>query len=61
MTAKINLAPFKLRSRKGMVWIENSETGRKGPELRSSPQTRKAMRFKVARYNSQIALDRLGI
>jgi hypothetical protein len=61
MTTKINLAPFKLRSRKGIVWIVNSETGTKGPEFKSTPQVRKALRQRVARYNSQIGLSRLGI
>ena len=61
MTTKTNLAPFKLRTRKGYIWIENSETGTKGPKVESTTQARKAMRFKVARFNSQIALDRLGV
>ena len=61
MTKKINLAPFKLRTRKGFIWIENSETGTKGPELEASTQTRKAMRQRVARLNTEIAMSRLGI
>lgn len=61
MTTKINLAPFKLRTRKGWIWIENSETGTKGPELEASPQTRKAMRQRVARLNTEIAMSRIGI
>ena len=27
MTTKINLAPFQIRTRKGYIWIENTETG----------------------------------
>ena len=42
MTTKTNLAPFKLRTRKGYIWIENSETGTKGPELEATTQARKA-------------------
>ena len=61
MTTKTNLAPFKLRTRKGYIWIENSETGTKGPELEASTQTRKAMRQRVARLNTEIAMSRLGI
>ncbi|MEC8370526.1 MAG: hypothetical protein VXZ99_06885 [Pseudomonadota bacterium] len=61
MTTKTNLAPFKLRTRKGFIWIENSETGTKGPELEASTQTRKAMRQRVARLNTEIAMSRLGI
>ena len=61
MTTKTNLAPFKLRTRKGYIWIENSETGRKGPELEATTQARKAMRQRVARLNSEIGLSRLGI
>ena len=61
MTKKVNLAPFKLRTRKGWIWIENSETGTKGPELEASTQTRKAMRQRVARLNSEIAMSRIGI
>ncbi|MEC8163496.1 MAG: hypothetical protein VX079_02900 [Pseudomonadota bacterium] len=61
MTKKVNLAPFKLRTRKGFIWIENSETGTKGPELEASTQTRKAMRQRVARLNTEIAMSRLGI
>ena len=61
MTKKVNLAPFKLRTRKGYIWIENSETGTKGPELEASTQTRKAMRQRVARLNTEIAMSRLGI
>ena len=38
MTKKVNLAPFKLRTRKGWIWIENSETGTKGPELEATTQ-----------------------
>ena len=61
MTKKVNLAPFKLRTSKGWIWIENSETGTKGPVLQASTQTRKAMRQRVARLNSEIGLSRLGI
>ena len=61
MTKKVNLAPFKLRTRKGFIWIENSETGTKGPELEASTQTRKAMRRRVARLNTEIAMSRIGI
>ena len=61
MTKKVNLAPSKLRTRKGFIWIENSETGTKGPELEASTQTRKAMRQRVARLNTEIAMSRLGI
>ena len=61
MTKKVNLAPFKLRTRKGWIWIENSETGTKGPELEASTQTRKAMRQRVARLNTEIAMSRIGI
>ena len=61
MTKKVNLAPFKLRTCSGLIWIENSETGTKGPELEASTQTRKAMRQRVARLNSEIGLSRLGI
>ena len=61
MTKKVNLAPFKLRTRKGFIWIENSETGTKGPELEASTQTRKAMRQRVARLNTEFAMSRLGI
>ena len=60
MTKKVNLAPFKLRTRKGWIWIENSETGTKGPELEASTQTRKAMRQRVARLNTEIAMSRIG-
>ena len=61
MTTKTNLAPFKLRTRKGYIWIENSETGTKGPALAATTQARKAMRQRVARLNSEIGLSRLGI
>ena len=61
MTKKVNLAPFKLRTSKGWIWIENSETGTKGPVLQASTQTRKAMRQRVARLNTEIGLSRLGI
>lgn len=61
MTTKTNLAPFKIRTSKGYIWIENTETGTKGPELEATAQARKAMHQRVARLNSQIALDRLGI
>ena len=61
MTTKTNLAPFKLRTRKGYIWIENSETGTKGPELEATTPARKAMRQRVARLNSEIGLSRLGI
>lgn len=61
MTKKVNLAPFKLRTRKGYIWIENSETGTRGPELEATTQARKAMRQRVARLNSEIGLSRLGI
>ena len=61
MTTKTNLAPFKLRTRKGYIWIENSETGTKGPELEATTQARKAMRQRVARLNSEIGRSRLGI
>ena len=61
MTTKTNLAPFKLRTSKGWIWIENSETGTKGPELEATTQARKAMRQRDARLNSEIGLSRLGI
>jgi len=61
MTTKTNLAPFKIRARKGWIWIENSETGTKGPELEATAQARKSMRQRVARLNSEIGLSRLGI
>ena len=61
MTTKTNLAPFKLRTRKGYIWIENSETGTKGPELEATPQARKSMRQRVARLNTEIAMSRIGI
>ena len=60
MTTKTNLAPFKLRTRKGWIWIENSETGTKGPELEATTRARKAMRQRVARLNTEIAMSRLG-
>ena len=61
MTTKTNLAPFKLRTRKGYIWIENSETGTQGPELEATTHARKAMRQRGARLNSEIGLSRLGI
>ena len=61
MTKKVNLAPFKLRTSKGWIWIENSETGTKGPELEVTTQARKAMRQRVARLNTEIAMSRIGI
>ena len=61
MTTKTNLAPFKLRTRKGYIWIENSETGTKGPELEATTQARKSMRQRVARLNPEIAMSRIGI
>ena len=61
MTKKINLAPFKLRTSKGWIWIENSETGTKGPELEATTRARKAMRQRVARLNTEIAMSRIGI
>ena len=61
MTTKINLIPFKLRNRKGYIWIENSETGRKGPKFEATTQARKALRQMVARLNTEIGLSRLGI
>jgi len=61
MTTKTNLAPFKLRTRKGYIWIENSETGTKGPELEATTQARKAMRQGVARLNTGVAMSRIGI
>jgi len=61
MTTKTNLVPFKIRTRKGWIWIENTETGTKGPELEATNQTRKSMRQRVARLNSEIGLSRLGI
>ena len=61
MTTKTNLAPFKLRTRKGYIWIENSETGTKGPELEATTRARKAMRQRVARLNTEIAMSRIGI
>ena len=61
MTTKTNLAPFKLRSSKGWIWIENSETGTKGPELEATTRARKAMRQRVARLNTEIAMSRIGI
>ena len=61
MTTKTNLAPFKLRTSKGWIWIENSETCTKGPVLQASTQTRKAMRQRVARLNTEIAMSRIGI
>ena len=61
MTTKTNLAPFKLRTRKGFIWIENSETGTKGPVLQAPTQARKSMRQRVARLNTEIAMSRIGI
>ena len=61
MTTKTNLAPFKLRTSKGWIWIENSETGTKGPELQATTQARKSMRQRVARLNTEIAMSRIGI
>ena len=61
MTTKTNLAPFKLRTSKGWIWIENSETGTKGPVLQATPQARKSMRQRVARLNTEIAMSRIGI
>ena len=61
MTTKINLAPFQIRTRKGYIWIENTETGTKGPELEATTQARKAMRQRVARLNTEIAMSRIGI
>ena len=61
MTTKTNLAPFKLRTRKGFIWIENSETGTKGPVLQATTQARKSMRQRVARLNTEIAMSRIGI
>ena len=61
MTTKINLIPFKLRTHKGYIWVENSETGRKGPKFEATTQARKALRQMVARLNTEIGLSRLGI
>ena len=61
MTTKTNLAPFKLRTRKGFIWIENSETGTKGPVLQATTHARKSMRQRVARLNTEIAMSRIGI
>ena len=61
MTTKTNLAPFKLRTRKGYIWIENTETGKKGLELEATTQARKAMRQRIARLNTEIAMSRIGI
>ena len=51
MTTKTNLAPFKLRTRKGWIWIE----------LQATTQARKSMRQRVARLNTEIAMSRIGI
>ena len=61
MTTKINLAPFQLRTRKGYIWIENTETGKKGLELEATPRMRTARRQRGARLNSEIGLSRFGI
>ena len=61
MTTKTNLAPFKLRTSKGYIWIENTEAGKKGLELEATPRMRKAMRQRVARLNTEIAMSRIGI
>ena len=61
MTTKTNLAPFKLRTSKGWIWIENTETGTKGPVLQANTQARKSMRQRVARLNTEIAMSRIGI
>ena len=34
MTTKTNQAPFKIVTRKGWIWIENSETGTRGGNMR---------------------------
>ena len=61
MTTKTNLAPFKLRTSKGWIWIENTEPGTKGPVLQATTQARKSMRQRVARLNTEIAMSRIGI
>ncbi len=61
MAKKIELAPFKIVTRKGWVWIENSETGTRGPKLEANKTSRGALRRRQAFLNSQIALDRMGI
>jgi len=61
MTKKIELAPFKIVTRKGWIWIENSETGTQGPKLEANKTSRGALRRRQALLNSQIAFDRIGI
>ena len=61
MAKKIELAPFKIVTRKGWIWIENSETGTRGPKFEARSVNRRALRSRQARLNSRVALDRLGI
>ena len=60
MTNKTNLAPFKIVTRKGWIWIENSETGTRGPKFEASKVSRSALRRQQARLNTEITLSRLG-
>ena len=55
------LAPFQIKARAGKVWVENTETGTKGPIHENSPNTRKLLNQAVARLNTAFALDTLGI
>ena len=60
MTTKTNQAPFKIVTRKGWIWIENSETGTQGPKFEASKVSRSALRRQQAQLNTEITLSRLG-
>ena len=60
MTTKTNLAPFKIGTRKGWIWIENSETGTRGPKFEASKINVGALRRQQAQLNTEITLSRLG-
>lgn len=60
MTNKTNLAPFKIVTRKGWIWIENSETGTQGPKFEANKINVGALRRQQAQLNTEITLSRLG-
>ena len=61
MAKKIELAPFKIVTSKGWIWLENTETGKQGAKFEASKVSRSALRRRQAQLNSLVALDRMGI
>ncbi len=58
---KVDLAPFQIKRKDGLIWVTNALTGTQGPKLEETKFTIKYARRLRNRLNSEFGLSACGV